>query len=71
MKKEAPGGRPRIDAFRETLEVNPARLEPGHQIHQAFDTAPEPIELPDGERIACAQVREHLNQPRSVRAHAA
>jgi hypothetical protein len=60
VKEEAPGGRLRIDAVGDALEMHLLGFELVNQVHQSFHVAPEPIQFPDHKGIGFAQVGQRL-----------
>jgi hypothetical protein len=59
VKQEPPGGRCRIDAVGQALEVNLPFSQLRHQVNQSFYAAAKPVELPDNQSVTLAQDIEH------------
>jgi hypothetical protein len=66
VEEEAACRGTRVDGVRETDEVDPLRLEAAHEIDELLDAAPEPIELPDDERVAITEDVERSLESRTI-----
>jgi hypothetical protein len=60
-----------VDALAEALEAHAPALEVADDVQQVAQGAAQPVELPDQERVAGAELVEHLRQLRSGRQGAA
>jgi hypothetical protein len=49
-----------VDPVRQAPEMDVAGFEGIDQIHEPFDAPPEPIQLPDDQRVAATQVRKRI-----------
>jgi hypothetical protein len=63
MEKESPGGRLRVDAVGDALEMHLLVFQFIDQVHQCFYAAPEPVQFPDHEGIGLAQLGQRVFQP--------
>jgi hypothetical protein len=62
VEEEATGGCLGINPVGQASEMDIAFFETIDQIHEAFDTPPKPIQFPDDQCVAGAQVREGIVQ---------
>jgi hypothetical protein len=66
MEEEATSRGAGVDAVCQTHEVDPIPFEAAHEVHELLHTPPEPVELPDDERVAPSKRVERTQEPRTV-----
>jgi len=67
MKEETASRRGSVDAIGQTFKMNIVLRNFSDQVDEAFDAAPETIELPDHEYIATTQGVQSLSKTRPLR----
>jgi hypothetical protein len=67
VKDQRARRRRRIKLLRQALEGDPLALQPGDQIDQIFQRAPQPVQAPDDQRIARTEMIERLRQSSPLR----